>query len=69
LVQELSTGSLQKDDIKRVYGKKIVEAQKRCNCVSELLFTDDALHGFGVDTGDGLLRGIPISVKGAYPPV
>ncbi|KAI3615636.1 acetamidase [Moniliophthora roreri] len=63
LVQELSTGSLQKDDVKRVYAKKIVEAQRRCNCVSDVLFTDDALHGYGVDVGDGSLRGVPISIK------
>ncbi|EEB93179.1 hypothetical protein MPER_08205, partial [Moniliophthora perniciosa FA553] len=42
---------------------KIVEAQRRCNCVSDVLFTDDALHGYGVEVDDGSLRGVPISIK------
>lgn len=64
LVNDVHGGSLKPVDILRAYGKVAIEAQKKINCVTEILFPEAEEW---IANGDinlkGPLAGIPVSLK------
>lgn len=83
IVSQCDSGSLSPSQVLSVYAKKATLAHKATNCLSDVMF-DEALAlgsqggwgpGFeGSDASstdtirDRSLRGVPVSIKGKFPP-
>lgn len=77
IVTKCQSGDLAPEEILRVYTKKVLQAQKETNCVSEILVSDSALNSTSLDsnvpsdrdsgttasTRHRPLLGVPVSIK------